>query len=145
MMEAIKSNETWFLRLDRGENLFETLENWAKKEGLSAGHLSGIGALQDVELGFYHLSKKEYHRKGFPLEAELLSLDGNLCLKDGNPFFHIHTVLGDEEFRAYGGHLFKAIVAVTCEINFRPFEADITRVHNEKIGLNLLSFCKMND
>lgn len=140
-MESIKHKDLWFLRLDKDEDLFSTLEAWAAENNLKSGHLSGIGALKDVELGFYHLSRKEYDRKVFPHEAELLSLEGNLAFLNGKPFFHIHTVLGDENFNAYGGHLFKATVAVTCEINFRPLEIEANRELNEDIGLNLLKFC----
>lgn len=142
-MEAIKNGDAWFLRLDKDEDLFPTLEKWAAENEMKSGHLSGIGALKDVELGFYHLTEKHYDRKMFPKEAELLSLDGNLCSLDGKPFFHIHTVLGNEKFEAFGGHLFAAKVAVTCEINFRPFQEDIVRTPNEEIGLNLLNFCKI--
>lgn len=142
-MEAIQDRDIWFLRLDKDEDLFPTLEKWAAENNLKSGHLSGIGALKDVELGFYHLSSQHYDRKEFPNEAELLSLDGNLCIHEGKPFFHIHTVLGNENFQAFGGHLFSAKVAVTCEINFRPFHAEITRLPNKEIGLNLLSFCKI--
>lgn len=141
-MDAIQNKDTWFLRLDKDEDLFSTLEKWAADNNLQSGHLSGIGALKDVELGFYHLADQHYDRKLFPNEAELLSLDGNLCILGGKPFFHIHTVLGNENFQAFGGHLFAAKIAVTCEINFRPFEAEITRTPNKEIGLNLLSFCK---
>jgi uncharacterized protein len=144
-MEAIKDGDVWFLRLDKDEDLFSTLETWAAENGMKSGHLSGIGALKNVELGFYHLRTQHYDRKEFPDEAELLSLDGNLCVLDGKPFFHIHTVLGNQSFEAFGGHLFSAKVAVTCEINFRPFQQEITRVHNEEIGLKLLSFCKIGD
>ncbi len=144
-MEAVKNGDVWFLRLDKDEDLFSTLEVWATENEMKSGHLSGIGALKDVELGFYHLAQKHYDRKMFPNEAELLSLDGNLCSMDGKPFFHIHTVLGNEKFEAFGGHLFSAKVAVTCEINFRPFQKDITRSPNEEIGLNLLNFCKIGE
>ena len=144
-MEALQSGDRWFLRLDRDEDLFTQLEAWAAKEGLKSGHLSGIGVLKDIELGFYHLSRKEYDRRPFPNEAELLSLDGNLSFLDGKPFFHIHTVLADEEYRAFGGHLFSAKVGITCEINFRPFDKEIVRLPNKEIGLNLLSFCQIHE
>lgn len=141
-MEAIHDNDRWFIRIDKDEDLFSSLESWAAEHDIKAGHLSGIGALKAVELGFYHLSDKTYERKMFPNEAELLSMDGNLSLLDGKPFFHIHAVLGNEKFQAFGGHLFSAKVAVTCEVNFRPFETGVRRLPNEEIGLNLLSFCR---
>jgi predicted DNA-binding protein with PD1-like motif len=137
----MQQDKVHFIRIDKDENLFTSLESWAKENNIKSGHLSGIGALKDVELGFYHLDKKQYDRKVFPKEAELLSLEGNLTYLEGKPFFHIHTVLGDEEFRAYGGHLFSATVAVTCEINFREFDQDISREMNKEIGLNLIGLC----
>ena len=135
-------NETYFLRIDKDEDLFETILGWAVEHKVYCAHLSGIGALKDVELGFYHLSEKSYERKLFPKEAELLSLEGNISL-DEKPFLHLHAVLGDENFNAFGGHLFSAKVAVTCEVNIRPIPAEAKRIPNEEIGLNLLSFCKI--
>ena len=134
-----------FIRIDKDEDLFLALEKYARQYELKSGHLSGVGALKDVELGFYHLDKKEYDRKFFPKEAELLSLEGNLTFLDGKPFFHIHAVLGDENFNAFGGHLFSAKVAVTCEVNFREFSQDVTRKLNEEVALNTISFCKINE
>jgi len=143
-MQALKNNDRWFLRLDKGEDLFSSLEEWAREHDIKGGHLSGIGALKDVELGFYHLSEQHYQKKTFPKEAELLSLDGNVSLLEGKPFFHIHAVLGNEKFEAFGGHLFSATIAVTCEINFRVFNGDIRREMNEEIGLNLINFCRID-
>ncbi|NCN42458.1 DNA-binding protein [bacterium] len=140
-MEYLKNGERYFLRLDKDEDLFGSLGEFALKENLKSGHLSGIGALKECELGFYHLHSKTYDRKLFKEEAELLSLDGNLCQFEGKPFFHIHTVLGNQDFQCFGGHLFSAKVAVTCEVNFRPFDEEVTRRANPSIGLNLLHFC----
>ena len=139
-MEYSKSNDDYFIRIDRGESLFESLLDFASKENLDAGSFSGIGALQKSELGFYHLSKKEYHRKTFQDEAELISLNGNLALLDDTRILHIHCLLGGDDFSTYGGHLFSAEVAVTCEITFRAFHQPIYRKMNDSIGLNLTCF-----
>ncbi len=85
LMEYFKDNDRYFIRLDRGEDLFISLETFATREKLTSGHLSGIGALQDCELGFYHLHSKTYDRKMFSEEAELLSLDGNLSFLEEKP------------------------------------------------------------
>ena len=140
-----KDKDRYFLRIDKDESLFLSLETFAREENLKSGHLSGIGALKNCELGFYHLHTKTYDRKMFSQEAELLSLDGNLSILDGKPFFHIHTVLGGEDFKCYGGHLFSADVAVTCEVNFRPLDLEVERRPNAEIGLNLLHFCGISE
>ncbi|MFG1485963.1 PPC domain-containing DNA-binding protein [Halobacteriovorax sp. RZ-1] len=138
-MQYIKQEECYLIKLYKDEDLFTSLEEFAAAEKLGAGMLKGIGALKDVELGFYHLDTKTYDRKEFKGDFELLSLDGNLSHLDGKPFFHIHTVLGDEDFSCKGGHLFRATVAVTTEIYFFPIVQKIERKMDEEIGLNLLS------
>ncbi len=143
-MEYLRDGNRYFIRLVKEEKVFEALENFAQETGVRAGHLSGIGALKDVELGFYHLQEKKYDRRLFTEEAELLSLEGNLSSLEGNPFFHIHTILGAADFSTYGGHMFAAKVAVTVEINFRVFGPEISRLPDEDVGLNLLSLCKVS-
>ncbi|HAG90368.1 MAG TPA: hypothetical protein DCL41_00765 [Bdellovibrionales bacterium] len=140
-MEYFKDQDRYFIRIDKDEDLFGSLQKFAKAESLKSGHLSGIGALKDCELGFFHLHSKSYDRKLFKDEVELLSLEGNLSFLEGEPFFHIHTVLGGPDFKCFGGHLFSAIVAVTCEINFRPLNMDVVRKPNPEVGLNLIQFC----
>lgn len=139
-MKYEKSNGSYLIRIDKGEDLGRSLAQFAESEGLSSGHLSGIGALEKIELGFYHLSEKRYDRKIFEGEAELLSLEGNLSTMNGAPFFHLHAMFSDENYACFGGHLFGASVAVTCEIEFRPMNLAPIRVLNEEIGLNLLAF-----
>jgi uncharacterized protein len=140
-MDYHKIGERFFLRLYKDEDLFESLQDFAVKEELQSGQLSGIGALKETEIGFYHLDKKEYAKKVFSNEAELISLQGNLSSLEGRPFFHIHGVLGQSDYSTVGGHFFSAKVAVTVELFFTHFPANIPRLHDEEIGLNLLSFC----
>ena len=141
MRHLIDSNKL-FVCLDKDEDLFSNLEALASKENWQAAHLSGIGAIKDVELGVYNLEKQAYDRKKFPQVAELLTLEGNLTFKDGKPFFHIHVVLSGKDYRCYGGHLFAAKIAVVCELNIRPFKGKITREINPAIGL---AHCAMHN
>lgn len=140
-MKYVKDGDSYFIRLEKGEEVFASLEKFASDENLKSGHLSGIGALTDAELGAYLLEKKEYKREIFSDIYELLTLEGNLSYVDDKPFFHIHTVLGDHNFQTFGGHLFKATVAVTCEIHFKKFNSEVIREMNDEVGLKLLEFC----
>lgn len=132
----------YLIRLDINTEIMSELQRWAKQYGHSAGSFQAIGALKEAELGFYHLHEKTYEKKVFKDEMELISLHGNLSLVDGEPFVHIHVSLGDSEFKVWGGHLFSAKVAVTCEVFFRPFktEGTVVREFNEQIGLKHLCF-----
>ena len=140
-MEWIESEDgNYIIRLDINQEIMSTLTKWAKDNGHSAGSFQAIGALKEAELGYYHLHSKTYDKKIFKDEMELISLHGNLSIVDNEPFVHIHVSLGDHEFKVWGGHLFNAKVAVTCEVFFRPFKANVYREFNPEIGLNHLCF-----
>lgn len=46
----------------------------------------------------------------------MLSLIGDVALKDGEPQIHAHLVVGRADGTAHGGHLLSATVRPTCEI-----------------------------
>ena len=137
-MRTFTQKDKTMLIVDRGEKLVESITRQFTDLNLRGGLITGLGALTEVELGFYHLHKKAYDRKMFPKEYELLSLIGNIAVKDGKPFVHVHAVLGDEDFSTFGGHLFEARVAVTAELSVVPFEFAPVRQLNSSIGLALI-------
>ncbi len=140
-MQCLQDEDRYFVRLDRGDNLFEELIKISTSLKLASAHISGIGALKDIELGYFEVEKKEYLRKTFEKDSELLSLDGNIAQQNGKPVLHLHAVLGDENFQCFGGHLFNATVAVTAEINIRVFNQEITRSLEPNMRFNQLQFC----
>lgn len=133
-MQCLKSNDNFFIRLDKGEMLIPSLERLAKEHQWASGHVSGIGALEDITLGYFQTHTKSYRQKAYPDFSELLCLEGNLSWHDDSPIFHLHAQLANAQFECFGGHLFSALVALTCEINFRPFSQKINRQFDEGLG-----------
>lgn len=129
----------WVIILERGELLMDSLSKFAKENNVSGGFVSGLGGAAWAELGFYHLDKKQYSWKKFNQLMEVTSLNGNLALKDGEPVWHIHTTLSDENLQAIGGHLKDLEVAGTMELFLHVIiSGGLTRSHNDDIGLDLL-------
>ena len=125
--------------------LVKTLTDVATKMNIQGGTISGIGALKETELGYYHLENKDYVRKTFSEEDyELISLNGNITKKDGSHFIHVHASLGRSDFSVFGGHLFEAKVAVTAEIYINPLGALPERQMQESLGLQTISRCPLN-
>jgi len=143
-VELRKTEYGYLLKFDKDEKLHKTLEQFMRDQKIPGAFYHGLGALKNCELGFYHLNKKEYHRETFPEEAELLNITGSLTWFEGNPIVHSHVTLGDTEFKAYGGHLFEADVAVTVELMITVFKESVERKFAPDIGLNLVSFCPIN-
>ncbi len=140
-MEFRKTEYGFYLKFDKDEKLHKTLEKFMLDQKIQGGFYHGLGALKNCELGFYHLNKKEYHRETFEAECELLNLTGSLSWFENQPVIHSHVTLGDEQFNAFGGHLFEANVAVTVELSLTTFKDKIERANNPDIGLNLITFC----
>jgi len=99
------------VRLEDGEDLKTQLASL----GLDAGvFVSGIGMLRDVTLAYWN--GEEYVQHTVESPAELLTLQGNFSLKEGQSFVHCHVTLGHEDGTVEGGHLTEATVNITNEI-----------------------------
>lgn len=137
-MQFRKTEEGYLLRLLKNEKLLETLTKFCTEQTIHAATFSGVGAVVDAELGFYHLEQKQYHFQKIEQPMEIVSLLGNVSLVDNNPFLHSHIMLGKEDLTCMGGHLKEATVGATCEIFLSPLQEKIERVYDAEIGLKLL-------
>jgi len=137
-MKLQQTTKGYVLRLNKGEEIMETLTRFCVENKIGSGIFYGIGAVLNAQIGFYHLDKKEYSFKVFDKPLEIVSLTGNVSLVDHEPFLHVHVVLSDEDYRAFGGHLKEARVGATCEVYFFETEIKINRKLDEDIGLKLL-------
>jgi hypothetical protein len=78
--------------------------------------ISGIGMLKNVTIGWFNLDTSEYEDTTYPEPYEVLSLSGNISLKDGSPFAHVHVSLAGRDNKVIGGHLFSGTVCNTIEL-----------------------------
>ena len=126
-----------FLRIDRGEDLAGSIVSYCDERGILSAAVSGIGAVEQVELGFYDLGKKQYCRRRLEGIFELVALTGNVTRVDGKAFLHGHASLAGADFQALGGHLFGGKVAVTAEVFLVETRLPLEQV-DEAIGLKLI-------
>ena len=138
-MQSQKTTYGWALVLERGEEVFGALREFAETRGVRAGTISAIGAVTDCELGCFVPADATYVRRRFQGEYEIGALTGNFSELDGRPFPHCHVVLGGADFVAYTGHLFRAVVQVTCEVNVVTDPGVIRRVQRPDLGFNPLA------
>ena len=139
-MEYRKFDDTYVVRLNRGEEVIEELKKLCKEEDIKLAEITGLGASNLVEIGVFNPGTKEYNTKVFEGMFEITSLIGNVTRKDGEVYLHIHINFGDENGAVLGGHLVQAKISATSEIIIRGIPGEVGRELNEEIGLNLLSF-----
>ncbi len=126
------------MRFDAGEDIIAGTTQLLKDQKISACSISGIGSCASIELGYFNTHLKDYRKKPFFEELEILSLIGNGALKDGVPFIHAHGVFSRTDFTVLGGHVFKAVVSATAEIFVLKLEGEMKRELNVDVNLNLL-------
>jgi len=127
-------------RVHRGNELQEAFRQLVQEHGLRSAWVSGIGAFEWIELTEYNQADQRYEEARRFERCELLSMQGNLSSRDGEPFWHLHaTVSLREEGRdvTYGGHLVDGLV-FALEFRIDCFdELDLRRASDDATGLQL--------
>ena len=134
-MQYKQVDKDYFIYIEKNEKVMDPLTRFCKEQSITNAKISGIGAVKQSEIGAYDTIGKEYIRKQFPDVWELVSYEGNVTLKDGDPFVHGHVVLSNHDMKTIGGHLFEMTVAAVGEFFLRKFDNDAYREINEDVGL----------
>jgi hypothetical protein len=109
--------KTFAIIMDTGDEIVDCLKQFAASQKLSGSSFKAIGALSFVKLGWFNWESKQYEVAAeFNEQVELLSLIGDIALKDSEPQVHAHLVVARRDGTAHGGHLLKACVRPTCEL-----------------------------
>jgi uncharacterized protein len=137
-MQSQRTRYGYAVKIESGEEIVATLADFAKRENVRAGLLSGLGAVGECELGFFVRSSGQYVRQVFAGEHEIGSLTGNLSELDGEPFPHCHVLIAGEDFVARTGHLFRGVATVTCEVQVVTDPGVLKRVRRPDLGFNPL-------
>jgi predicted DNA-binding protein with PD1-like motif len=123
--------------LKKGDDLIPALTSILKETKISAGAITGIGAVTMAELGYFNAQTKSYEKMHLRENLEIVSLKGNISIKDSEVFSHLHAVLSKKDFSVVGGHLFAGIV-YAFEFEILAFEGKpFARKFDEATGLFL--------
>jgi predicted DNA-binding protein with PD1-like motif len=130
---------TYAVIFESGDEVRSGLEGFAREEGLSAASIQGIGALSDVTLGYFNWETKEYDEIACDEQVEVVSLVGDVALKDGDPAVHAHLAVARSDATVLGGHLLAAHVRPTLEVVVVESPRHLRKQHDPTTGLALIS------
>ncbi len=137
-MQFQRADATFIIRIDKGEEVVKILTEFCASRDIKNASFNGIGAVEWIKCGYYELSEKKYYFKEYNGLYEVVSLTGNVMLKDDSPFIHVHGVFTDTENKASGGHIVDMRVGVVLEVILTPLTSTISRNLDECIGLYLM-------
>ena len=133
-----QGEKTFAVIFDTGDEVVSNLREFAKANRLGASRLTAIGAFRDVTLGYFDWERKDYKRLPFREQVEVLSLIGDIALKDGEPQLHAHVVVGRSDGSTLGGHLVEAHVRPTLEVILVESPEHLRKEIDEESGLALI-------
>lgn len=139
-MEYRKFNNSYVVRINKGEEIVEKLKELCKKENIKVAEITGLGASNLVEIGLFNVNTKEYKTTTFEGMFEITSLIGNATRKDGEVYLHLHINFSDETGVTKGGHLVRCNISATSEIIVNKIDGNVDRELSDEIGLNLMKF-----
>ena len=134
-----KQPATYVLIFETGDEIVSKLKLFAKEHRLAGSSFKAIGALSDAKVGWFNWETKKYETAAeIHEQVEVLSLLGDIALKDGEPEVHAHMVVGKRDGTAHGGHLQEAQVRPTLELILTESSEALQKHHDAESGLALI-------
>ncbi len=131
--------KTYALIFETGDELATGLSRFATEQKLAGSSFKAIGAFSSVKLAWFNWQTKKYQPSVvLDEQVELLSLVGDIALKDGQPQVHAHLVIGKSDGTAHGGHLMEAHVRPTCEVILTESPQHLQKQIDPESGLALI-------
>ena len=131
--------KTFILVFETGDELASGLSAFAAERQLSAASFQAVGGLSSVRLGWFNWEAKKFEPSvTLDEQLELLSLIGDVALKDGKPVVHAHAVVGKKDGTAHGGHLLEAHIRPTCEVVLTESPVHLQKFVDPESGVALI-------
>ena len=123
-MEYKKIGETYYIRMDRDDEVIANILEVCNKESISSAVFSGIGGCKSAELQVFIPETGNFETETIEGMLELVSINGNVVSDDDSQLFHhthaLFTFKKDGQHGIAGGHLKSTTVLYTVEIELRP-------------------------
>ena len=123
-MDYRKFNDTYYIRLDRGDELVACILDVCTREGVRSATFSGIGGCSDAQIQVFNAEAGSFETEHTEGLLELVSIMGNVISDpEGSLSCHAHALFSyreDGQPRIAAGHLKSTTVRYTAELELRP-------------------------
>ena len=110
----------------------------AKKEKIHTARVEAIGGVEELRLAYFNRGTKRYEEHDFNEFLEVTGILGNVTLKEGKPYLHIHGTFGRRDLSTLAGHVMKAKVFPILEVVITPTKNRALRRFDDELGLNVI-------
>lgn len=144
-MDYRKFGKTVYIRMDKGDEIIESVLDICKKEGILSAIFSGIGGCSEAQIQTFIPETGTFETQTVSGMLEMVSLTGSVISDDQKELYHhTHGMFsykdGDKHCVA-AGHIKSITVLYTAEIELRPVEGGmIKRQFNPETGTGFWKF-----
>ena len=143
-MDYRRINDTYYVRIDKGEEIITELLQICGREGIQSAVFTGIGGCSHAEIQTFIPQKGAFETEILDGMLELINITGNIITDDDQLFHHTHAVFSykkESEHRIAAGHMKALTVLYTAEIELRPVIGGvIKRKQDPETGTGFWSF-----
>ena len=140
---AKKFGDTYYLSVKNHAELSSAIADFVKTLDITAGEITGIGAVNMATLRFFNPETKQYVDKTFTGQMEISNLTGNISTQNSEKLIHLHITLGDKNYNALAGHLLAANISGAGEFVVNVVSGGkLEKTFDENVGLNFYDFSK---
>ena len=144
-MDYRKYDNTYYIRIDKGEEIISSLISICSREGIGSAYYTGIGGCSDACVQTFIPETGTFETEHVEGTLELINLTGNIVSDEsGELYHHTHAVFSykkDGEHKMTAGHMKSTIVLYTAEIELRPVTGGtIYRKYDPETGTGFWNF-----
>ncbi|HEY7024997.1 MAG TPA: PPC domain-containing DNA-binding protein [Candidatus Limnocylindrales bacterium] len=126
------------LRFLSGERFMAASLDWLGSESIGYAALTGLGAVRGATVSYWNAETQQYEQHQLTEQMEVVSLVGNVTIREAKPFIHAHVSLGRRDLSVVGGHVNELFVHPTLEVWLRPEAQAVHRALDEACGLYVM-------
>ena len=144
-MDYRKFGETYYIRMDKGDEIVSGIIDVCKKEKIRSAVFSGIGGCSEAQIQTFLPEDSVFETQTLCGMLELVSLNGNvICDESDNIFHHTHAMFAyknNNQHCVCAGHIKSITVLYTAEIELRPVIGGVIhRLPNPETGTGFWKF-----
>lgn len=138
LLHEVDGLRTFAVVMEKGDEAAAALSAFAHDHHLTGAGVTAVGAFREATLAYFDPGSMSYEEIPVREQVELVSLVGDIALRDGEPALHAHVVLARRDGSTVGGHLRRAVVWPTLEVVVTETPAHLRKHVDAETGLALI-------
>lgn len=116
-------SRTFRVNFSTGDELMSGMNEFAEKNNLKVSEVRGLGGISSAVVAVYDPEKGAFRRFNIDQKGELVSLEGEITMRNGKPIFHAHVVFALLDGTVAGGHLVEAHINPVANLFVNEYDS----------------------